>query len=458
MSKKVSGRRFLGCTGGAVLIVLALGLEAAQVPPRPPTDLLVFSQQSSKPVLAPSDFTYLGSYDVQLNGTDSPYGQGLTSRYMAGDFRLLTIDYDSNTGGSAYIREFSLAGKSYGDLIDTPTNLWASAWGSGNYSMVGWFFGLWWDAAHNRLWTTHGPDYTAINYPVDIYVRTLNDNGTVSNVVGPVGLSGLPAKRVFGGAQPVPLWFQQQYGVGPYVVGWGGYTSLVAEGGVASMGPTMYAIPDPASYGGREVPVASYKTLMDNFGGTVNRDWYPSGSPTSYDRGSRLTIPINYFDGGDPRENPTTPPTLPPLSSSQWLSPSPDGAGRFTWGDAYYNTGQWIDGPNKQGFIAIASLCGGRGYYMSSSLHYDSRVFELHVFDSAKLGEAAIGARPIWKVKPSSMTQLTLPGLGATGLGGDSPLGNIGGATYDPSTKRLYLLGMGVNSYYNRLYVFQVNS
>lgn len=90
------------------------------------------------------------------------------------------------------------------------------------------FNALWWEESRSRLWTTACEDYTNIAHQVQIYTRTLNDNGTVSNINGPVGLQGINAKRVYGGAQAVPGWFSGAIaGVGPYVVGWGGYTSLV---------------------------------------------------------------------------------------------------------------------------------------------------------------------------------------------------------------------------------------
>lgn len=385
----------------------------------------------TKPVLGVQDLSYLGYYDVQLNGSNSSYGQALTHRIVNGDLRLMTLEID----GRLY--EFSLAGKSYGSTISTPTRSWNGIGGLNNFNA------LWWEESRSRLWTTACEDYTNIAHQVQIYTRTLNDNGTVSNINGPVGLQGINAKRVYGGAQAVPGWFQAQYGVGPYVVGWGGYTSLVAQGGGASMGPTMYAIPDPSGYGpNTEIPSGSYKVVMDNAYG---------------DRGSRVTIPVNYFDGGDPRQNPDTRPTSPPLSTASWLSPFPDGLGRFVWGDSYYNTGLWIDGPNKHGFLMVASLCGGYCWYQTSTLAFDQRVFEAHIFDPAHLGEAIRGQRQPYAVKPASLGALNLPGMGFP-WGGNSPTGNIAGATYDPTTKRLYLIGRGVNTYFGRLFVYSVNA
>jgi hypothetical protein len=399
------------------------------------------------PVLTAQDLTFLGYYDIQTNSENTTYSQGLTHRYVNGDLRFLNLQL----GG--VLHEVSLAGRNYGDIITTTTNRWDLS----SYAILRDFNGFWWEASQSRLWLTGTVDYTNTVFPVQIRHLTLNDNGTVS-VQGPVGLSGINSKRVYGGMQAVPTWFQSQYGVGPYVVGWGGYTSLVGQGGGASIGPTMYAIPDPSSYAnGSEIPTGQFKTVMD-CAGAGSQDWYPAGHPTSADRGVRVTMPINYFDGGDPRQNPSTPPTGPPVAGAQWLSPAPDGLGRWVWGDSYYNTGCWIDGPNKRGFLLIASLGGGKCFYESSNLVFDKRQFEVHIYDPVQLGEAIQGVRAPWNVKPASLAELTLNGLGNFALEGNTPAGNPAGATYDPTTRRLYVIGFGANTYYSRLYVYAVNA
>jgi hypothetical protein len=440
-------RKFLtGLAVGAGLAPLSSRLwDTAQARRAP----LCVPTGGSGSVLSAQDFSYLGYYDIQTNGMNTTFSQGLTHRYVNGDLRFLIWQHGSD------LHEISLAGKSFGDQIKTKTNSWHL--GAGIWS----FKGFWWDEAQQRLWSVTTKDYEAIAYGVQLFTRTLNANGTESNVRGPIGLQGIPAKRVYGGVQPVPPWFQAQYGVAPYVVGWGGYTSLVRMGGGASLGPTMYTMPDPTGFApGTEVPASQFKVLMDHIGGTMNGDWYDTGSPTNFDRGSRLTIPLNYFDGNDPRQNPTGSNTRPtqPLTSGQWLSPAPDGFGRFVWGDNYFNTGCWIDGPSKQGVVLIASLGGGACWYANATLNFDRREFEAHVFDPAHLGQVAQGTRKPWHVKPTTMVKLDLPGLEMANPVGNIPRGNAGGATYDPVTRRLYIAGFGVNTYFTRLYVFNVNA
>jgi hypothetical protein len=183
-------------------------------------------------------------------------------------------------------------------------------------------------------------------------------------------------------------------------------------------------------------------------------DWYAQGRPTVGDRGVRNSDVINYLDSGDPRSNPSTPPTDPPLSTGKWQSPAPDGLGRMVWADSFFNTGMAIDGGQLYGFALIGCLYGGKAYYMSSQTLNDKRVFELQIFDPAQWAEVAAGKRQPWAVKPVSRTMLTLPGLGAAG---NSVAGCPAGASYDPLTKRAYVYGTWVQpETRNRVFIYDV--
>src|SRR5690606_20836866 len=133
--------------------------------------------------------------------------------------------------------------------------------------------------------------------------------------------------------------------------------------------------------------------------------------------------PANYFDGGDSRQNPSSRPSGPPQSSADWLSPNAQGLGWMTWGDSYYNTGVWIGTT----YAAVASLCQGSCWYQSSTLAFDGRQFELHLWQGSSLGSNAL-------TRPSEMTELNLPRGNTQVWGGNSATGNIAGATYDSVT------------------------
>jgi hypothetical protein len=449
----VDRRKFLtGLAVGAGMAPFASKLVSPVDARRAPLCVPPPDPGSQKPLLTSSDFTYLGHYDVQMNGNNTTYGQCLTHRYVNGDLRFLTLEWQGQ------LVEFSIAGKALGSLVNVRTNQWNLL----NTGAVRDRVGLWWDEPRQRLWTNSAIDYNANFLRTQIFTHVLNANGTLGQSRGPIGLSGIGAKRAYGGAAAVPAWFQSAYGVGPYVIGWGGYTSLVEQGGRASIGPSMYAIADPDGYQpNTDMPTSAFRRVMDcsAAGGT---DWYPNGAPSGFDRGMRLTVPINYFDGGDPRQNPPTPPSGPPVAGAQWLSPAPGGVARFVWGDDYMNTGCWIDGPSKHGFAMIASLLGGKAWYGNATLNSDRREFELHIFSPTHMGEGIQGLRAPWNVRPSVMMQLNLPGLGVSyGLSGnDWPAGTLSGATYDPVTRRLFAMGRAItgNVFMGRMYVYQVNA
>jgi hypothetical protein len=390
-------------------------------------------------VLAASDFSLLGYYDLQPYSLDTPFNQGLSSRYVSGDFRILTIDKNDA------LYEMSLAGHAYGDLISAVTNSWPGLMAD-NSSGAHW--GIWWEEASARLWTTDAVDYTDVVEPTDIEYVTLNSNGTISNRRGPYQLfensGNIPRKRVYGAVQAVPTWFQTAYGVGPYVAGFGGYTSLMAQGGTASLGLTAYAFADPTGQAANANITA--KTMADHASGSAITDWYAT-APTTKDRTRSIVQPTNQFDIDS--------------GTFYWTSPAPDGYGRWTWGASYNNTCQWIEGPNKRGLACVATLCTGTCYYFSSNLNWDGKTYEFHVYDVASLGAVAQGSANAWNVQPASMASMTLSGMGTGGQGGGTaPAPNVViGATYDATTHRYYLLGTsGGGGPVNRLYVYAVDN
>ncbi|MEZ5317190.1 MAG: hypothetical protein R2752_07285 [Vicinamibacterales bacterium] len=413
-------------TGKAIpAVVLALGLVSAR-------------QAPEKALIQPSDFAYLGYYDVQTSGEDTTYSQGLTHRYVDGDLRLLIYQLHDR------LHEISLKDVPFGARITQTTGDWP-------VTNCG-FIGLWFEEAKDRLWTTCSEDYFADYQPAEIRLLRLGAGGTTTLLAGPNGLRGITQKRVYGGCRDLPAWMQQMSNLSqPYVCGWGGYTSLVSSGGVASMGLTMYAVPDPTTWKGE---TRDFKTLADHESGTTEGD---GGAGRSFDRGWRLTPALNYYDGGDPRPNPPTPPEDPPRRGAGWLHPLKDGHNRFVWGDSYYNTGNWVETATKRGFVAVASLCGGKCYYSHSTLNSDERIAELHVFDPAQLAEVARGRRRPWQVQPVAMERLDLPGEVWSGSHqGNWTPGNAAAATFDAKTGRFYLARFAVDTFTTRIYVYQV--
>jgi hypothetical protein len=367
---------------------------------------------SQTAVLQPADIVYEGFRNVRTNGEASTYGKALTHRYVNGELRFLTVSHDG------LLMEFKVAGTALGGTITATTATWQLPSG-----MVDEYTGIWWDAAKNRLWVTRSLSYgdAATWYPTRISVMTLG-SGSVSNVKT-FSLNGVPSKQVFGGALALPAWAQAELGCAgkPYVVGFGGYTSLMAQTSPASVGPAMFCIPDPDTIGnGATVPSSGFKTLLNAVG----------------NRGYRATAYTNQVDyPGDP-----------------WLGKNPDGSYYFTWNDSYFNTGMWIEGATKRGYVAIASLETGRVRYADGGVQADGTAFELHIWNPTRLDDGLL-------TRPDSMTVLNLP-RGNTRRWGDYGVGRITGATYDPVSGRMYLIGFpfATDNYTGRLYSFVVNA
>jgi hypothetical protein len=235
----------------------------------------------------------------------------------------------------------------------------------------------------------------------------------------------------------------------------------MGQGLAPSLGLMALAIPDVTTYKADSlIPARDFKVLADHRAGVASRDWYALGKPSSFDRGHRNTDVANYFDGGDKRTNPGSPPSVPPAPGAHWQSPAPDGKGRFVWGDSYYNTGCWIDGPKKGGFIAVGSFAKGKAFYMRSTLHNEGRHAELQIFDPNDFGKVLQGKMAPWQVQPAASKLLT-ENVAPLGLlwpsEGNNASGAVAGATFDANTGRLYLWCPGVNRGYGCcLVVYQV--
>lgn len=396
--------------GGAAL------LGSAMLPQLPgsPQNL-----RASKRTLEPQDFQYLGYFDISLSGEFS-YGMGLTRRFVDNEWRFLALSHVPVGGAFSYelveFREPAL-----GETINWTRNRWPNVWLGQRGGAGGQFHGLFWDPQVERLLTTAGIDYpddSQIMSCLSLASSQLGSGGQVLNVRGLWGLDGVGARCVYGGVARVPQWFRDAYQVGPYVIGFGGYASRMSQGLPVSMGLALYAIPDPHGLADNSLfSRQQYRVLADHTSGTTGGAWYPGSSkPSASDRGHRGVPVTNDYDS--------------------WKSPAPDGFGRWTWGDSAYQTGVWIDRPDKHGFVIIPTLHTGRTWYQNSTLNYHGRTAEIQVFDPGHFGEVIKGQREPWRVQPTAMWQPPQFPTGGVGVG-NGPL--VSGATYDEVSRRLYV-------------------
>lgn len=451
----------------------------------------------ARALLQESDFTYEGYY--VLAGGDNAYGQGLTHRYVSGQLRLIFMPFQGNTPGVQKYQpaEMSIPLGSFGGSVSvtkTYSGCWNQQWNNPleTYDATGSWQSIWWEEANSRLWTASAADYPST--PIDnseeatLATRGLPSGTACDNHAGFWGFENINQRSVHGKIQAVPSWFQSAHGVGEYVSLSGGYTSLMGQAGGgqvagASLGPMFVFFPDPHGvYAGIDpyleaanIPDTDFKIGADFRTGTQSSDWYPNYSSRTFERGIRATTDvINWFDGSDTRSNPSSRPTYPTdytAAGNWWTSETggtapndPDGRARWTWGDSYYSTGDWIDNDAgtqaKHGIVMVASLCKGYGWYAGSTLNYDGREFEIHVYDPDDVADIVAGTLAPYKLRPTHAWEINLPGLTDAGsLSGSGKVQNVGGATYDPVSGKLFVIGYSVGGTTNsRIYQFAVST
>lgn len=453
----VGGGSVLGCQ-----LVSAAGGQAPSAPANVRVD--------GKQVLSAGDFTYLGKYVLWGAGTYN-YGGGLALRYVEGRPRLLVFNHDNSWQPVKRLQEFAIP-SAFGTLLnDWPVSHAARAWPdiwSGRQYPGSWermsdmqHMGMFWDEERQLLWTAGAIDYPQTEaekqFTQSLMVRTLNDNGTVSNVRGVWGLAGRTHRVIYGGVVKVPGWFQAKYGTGPYAAGFGGYASLANQCvSPVALGLALYAIPAPENMVENEVlSTGRYRTLAEVGASGSSADWYGQGSPDYRERG--VTGPSVLRAGGNF------------LDMGNWQSPAPDGLGRWTWPASHHQACVWIDGQLKHGFVAIPTLPAGDTWYNThptspegraggtNQPYSDRRVFEFQIYDPEHFGEVALGTRPKWAVKPTHRWDATpIFSEFGSGYAGNGIPGSMAAAVFDPLARRLYVHGVWGANISNYIYVFEV--
>lgn len=510
-------------------------------------------QPQNPNLLSPQDFTFLGYYVLKGWSTNLggiTFRTGLAHRYVNGDLRFLLVAY--NDGANDLI-EVALPSGGFGQNIFDRTNFWPgnTVWPNGGILPT--WQGLWYEdkgGIDDRLWSADAIDYPDIDtdgMTQAISVRHLNNDGTISALNGRWGFQNISQRCIYGKVQLIPTWFQNQYGVGPYLYGFGGYASKMSEGGAVSLGLFALAGPDVTNYtpapnynniNDWSIPTGSFDILADHRSGTIGDDWYNQYTGQNFippfDRGWRLPTVQNYYEGGQayigggtatftngsniitfsdpqtlndsdwigpwngnalvgqsgnvisgainnalsatlngPYTGQTTTyqflvdvrPPQPPQGS--WQSPAPDGNGRWVWGDSYTGTTCWIDTPNKTGIVCIGAFSRGKTWYHAPGnyLGSDSGSAEIHIFDPNDLGKVKLGQKNPWNVQPISIKDITndLLQLNICSASRNMAGNNVAGATFDSTTKRLWLFCPGINANYDHagydciLACYQVN-
>ena len=275
----------------------------------------------------------------------------------------------------------------------------------------------------------------------DLVIRTLNADGTVSNVQGPWGLQGIGQRRIYGGVVAIPSWFQSTYGVDAY----GRLGRLLEPHGARPLAARadvfFYTFPEPTGYPVGDIPTSAFKILMEPGNGIYGADWYPNGSPTSFDRGVRNTDVDNDYD------------------TPYWQSPAPDGLGRWTWGDSNWNTGCWIETPTKQGFITVPKAgTAGPGTRPPRCTASAARRRSRSSTPTCWARSPKAPGRRGTPSRPTVEITSTIQPLGFNwGHDGNGPYSGPGGASYDATTQTLYIYCIWGNNANSYILVYHVN-
>ena len=171
--------------------------------------------------------------------------------------------------------------RALGGTVTSRTNHWPDIFGStGMQFGNGVWAGLWYEQSQERLWTTWAIDYpddTQMYWTKTFVVRTLNSDGTVSNVQGPWGLQGIGNRRIYGGVRGHSLVVPELLQRARVWRRLGRLLQPNGAGSGAALGPTFYTFPEPTGLRGWGYPTTAYKTLMTMATGSTER----TGTPTA---------------------------------------------------------------------------------------------------------------------------------------------------------------------------------
>ena len=399
------------------------------------------------------DFAYEGKYYIaQYNRyrTDDTYSRALTHRYVDGVLRFMWVGYNGsylyNNGIPFSIREGTKPANFGGDIpvVASYNNVWTGSDGTGCW------MGLYWDEQTSKVWSYIGIDYpddTYIQYEPSMQSRTLPAaSGLCTGHSGWHGLRTQSARCTNGRHQRVPTWAQTEYGFKPWISFGGGYHSRMIAGKPTSLGPVFIAYDDPSGFtptaytsDTASIPLANQQILTDTRGSAGHGDWYvtPGYAGRLADRGCKVTNCVNDYNHFEGYQGWASKPNLQPPGD-------PDGWNRWTWGDSFGSSGNWIDNNagtrTKHGIVCIQRVGKGRMWYQNSQLNQDEDAYEIMVYDPADLNAVKNGTLGAWKVRPKSIAHIPNANIANNGEGLSSgTITQCVSASYDAVAEKLWV-------------------
>jgi len=286
-------------------------------------------------------------------------------------------------------------------------------------------YGLLFDPDTNRLYWSAGNWYDTMAPPQPtVGYSVLNDATGVATGMGEYYLSsptyGIRGSHLlYGGFTPIPEWFAASYTGGKTLgVGFGGYYSIVGNGG--GFGPAVAAIapPNPQVNPDRSgldyVPLVGYEinsnkrahrfpdyvSAFESSGGSPNAttpyyiapdapyptSWNPQYSCTP-------TYPSTCNLDANPRcADPVFPAGCATTEAGQFFNYPPNSVGFWSW-DYIFQGCTWIDTTDLGGLLCIGKTGTGAMYYNYSHPNYQGSNYLWMVYDPKDLASVAAGQK-----------------------------------------------------------------
>ena len=115
-----------------------------------------------------------------------------------------------------------------------------------------------------------------------------------------------------------------------------------------------------------------------------------------------------------------------------------NGVGYWSWTDVIWQAAVWIDLPTKHGVLFFPNQGNGRLWYGNGGVNEEHGSNWWYTYDPKDLATVAQGVTPQWSIQAARTWSVHYPGLSYP-LTGFATNQQVTGATYDDSTRRLYL-------------------
>jgi hypothetical protein len=421
----------------------------------------------TKRVLGPADFTYLGAMRVPSFGVDLVFSQGaLTGRKVNGQVRLLMAG--SRTAGDP-IYEFADTGSYHADPLQAPrmplVKDWGKIYGSARKS---------WDQT-GAVRDLSAGDYLGqlhFNEATQLLYWTYYDSYNVAHYMDwclgatQLGVGSFGPWRFAGGGRQGPwrgIQIAQHPVTGQILCG----SRLLSGNSISPWGPDLWGgvfptASTPSGFGAPDLPVQKYLTYYPIIG-QVDASGRTAGAIVSCRRpGDYFFEPINgqnSYNQVDPAKN--------------------GGVGSWTELDAI-NGHVWIDLPDAHGVIFTGKLASAHVWYsnagvgnllcthgMPSPVAITGPVSTdaypvMMVYDPADLNAVRAGAKVDHTVNPVHVIDVEATfGITTARITEVGTAKSIGGAYFDPSTRKLYVAApqadLSTGLLNPLVHVFQVN-